>query len=411
MNPVGSPTPAEETRKPPAPVRTASLIFILGALSAFGPLSLDMYLPALPALAADLGTGASQAQLSLSLCLLGLALGQLAAGPASDVLGRRRPLLLGLGIFTLTSLLCALCTNIWLFVLLRFLQGLAGSVGIVLSRAVLRDMFDGKELTRSISLIMLVNGAAPILAPIFGGMVLGWASWRGIFAALTLVGALMLASVLLKLPESLPEERRIPADFGSTLAAFGTLLKDPSFVGLALAQGLVYAAMFAYIAGSPFVLQGLFGISPQTFSLVFAVNGIGIIAASHLTGLLVRRAGEDRLMVWGILQAWAGGLLLLIAVLLDRGLPGILPALFLIVSSVGIVATAGTSLALQQYSRSAGSASALLGVLSYVAGSTVTPLAGVGGTQSSLPMSLIILASVTIAVLFYFLLAVKKSRH
>ncbi len=389
---------SEKESLTPAGRKRWSLVLVLGSLSAFGPLSLDMYLPSLPALAADLGTGMSQTQLSLTFCLIGLALGQLLAGPASDVYGRRKPLLIGLTAYTLSSMLCAFAPSIWVLLALRLIQGLSGAVGIVLSRAVARDLYAGKELTRFLSLLMLVNGAAPILAPVFGGQLLNWVSWRGVFVTLTLIGGAMMTAVTLLLPESLSPDKRTPAGLGSTLAAFRSLAADRWFMGLAVSQGMVYAGMFAYIAGSPFVLQKLYGVSPQGFSLIFAANGLGIIAASQLTGRLVRRIEESRLMSAGIGLAFCGGILLTAALWTGAGLPLILPALFLAVGSVGVVAAAGTSLALQRYARSAGSASALLGVLSYIIGGLVSPLVGLWGEDTAWPMAVIILAAESLAV-------------
>ncbi|RAU92808.1 multidrug effflux MFS transporter [Paenibacillus sp. YN15] len=386
------------------------LILILGSLSAFGPLSLDMYLPSLPALAGELGTGASQAQLSLTFCLLGLALGQMLAGPLSDVRGRRMPLLASLAVYATASLLCAYSPNIWIFCGLRLVQGLAGAAGIVLSRAVVRDMYTGTELTRFFAMLMLVNGAAPILAPILGGQLLQWTSWRGVFVILAAIGGIMLASVWLWLPETLPPDRRARGGLGHTLAAFRSLLRDRRFIGLALAQGFMYAAMFAYIAGSPFALQELYGVSPQMFSVVFAANGLGIILAGQTAGKLAGRVKEQTLFRCGILIGLAGGLGLPAALLAEAGLPAILPCLFLVVSSIGIASTSGTSLAMESYGHAAGSASALLGLISFIAGGIVSPLVGLGGNTTAMPMGIIIALAESGAVLCYILLVGTKKR-
>ncbi|CAG7636746.1 Bcr/CflA family multidrug efflux MFS transporter [Paenibacillus allorhizosphaerae] len=399
------PDVTEPPSGPFARFRRTRLVIVLGLLSAFGPLSLDMYLPALPALAGDLQTGTSQAQLSLTFCLLGLALGQLLSGPMSDVRGRRYPLFIGLTVYTVSSLLCAYSPNVWVFIALRFIQGLAGAAGIVLSRAIVRDLYSGPELTRFFSLLMLVNGAAPILAPIFGGQLLQWTSWRGVFVVLCCIGAVMLAAVRFGLPETLPADRRSKGGIRNTLATFRKLAGDRSFIGFALAQGLVTAGMFAYIAGSPFVLQDIFGVSPQMFSVIFAMNGLGIIAAGQMTGRLAGKVGEIRLLTSGLGIAFIGGVCLLIAILAGAGLPLILPSLFLVVSSVGIVSTSGTSLALQKYGQSAGSASALLGLLSFIIGGVVSPLVGLGGSGTAVPMGIVIAVAETGAVLCYLLLA------
>lgn len=396
---------AAERPRPAASERRVRMILILGSLSAFGPLSLDMYLPGLPAIAEDLGTGVSQAQLSLTFCLLGLALGQLLAGPVSDVRGRRGPLLAGLAVYMATSLLCVFSPNIWLFAGLRFIQGLAGAAGLVLCRAVVRDMYSGTALTKFFASLMLVNGAAPILAPILGGVLLQWTSWRGVFVVLAAIGAAMLVSVWLGLPETLPVDKRSKGGMRSTLVAFGALIRDRHFIGLALSQGLIYAGMFAYISGSPFVLQDLYGMSPQQFSLVFAVNGFGLIVLGQTTGRLAGRIREKSLFAYGLAQAFVGGLLLLGAVWADAGLYLILPALFLVVTSVGIASASGTSLAMQKYGYAAGSASALLGLNSFIIGGIVSPLVGLGGSGTALPMGIIIAVAEVGAVLIFLLLA------
>lgn len=234
---------------------------VLGSLVAFGPLSLDMYLPALPLLSEDMQTSTSMVQLSLTACLVGLSVGQLFAGPISDVRGRRIPLLIGLLIYAVSSMLCAVAPSIWTFVLLRFVQGLAGAAGIVIARAMVRDMYEGSEMTKFFALLMLVNGVAPIAAPIFGSQLLHFTTWEGVFVVLCLIGVMMFFVVMFGLPETLPLERRSKAGITHTLSTFGRLIKDRTFMGYAMAQGLITAAMFAYIAGSPFVLQDIFGVS------------------------------------------------------------------------------------------------------------------------------------------------------
>ncbi|HEY3424125.1 MAG TPA: multidrug effflux MFS transporter, partial [Negativicutes bacterium] len=279
------------------------MAFILGALSAFGPLSIDMYLPALPNLANDLNTSTSLAQLSLTACLFGLALGQIFAGPISDIRGRRGPLLAGLFIYVISSLMCVFAPTVWIFIIMRFIQGLAGSAGIVISRAAVRDLYSGSEMTRFFALLMLVNGAAPILAPVLGGQILQVTSWRGIFIVLSAIGIFMLVTILWGFRETLPATLRSNSGINNTFITFRTLIKNRKFMGYALGQGFVSAAMFAYIAGSPFVIQNIFGVSPQMFSLFFAINGLGIIIASQITGRLAGIINELTLFVLGLTLA------------------------------------------------------------------------------------------------------------
>ncbi|WP_212945892.1 Bcr/CflA family multidrug efflux MFS transporter [Heyndrickxia oleronia] len=384
------------------------IAFVLGALSAFGPLSIDMYLPALPKLTEELHTNTSVAQLSLTACLIGLALGQLLVGPLSDVRGRKKPLLIALILYSVASILCAYSTSIWMLIFLRFIQGATGAAGIVISRASVRDMYSGTELTKFFALLMLVNGAAPILAPIAGGQLLHFVTWRGVFFVLFVIGILMWLAVSFGLKETLPRERRSPGGLKQTFSTFHLIITDRQFMGYAFSQGLVSAAMFGYISGSPFVLQDIFGVSPQMFSVIFAINGVGIIIASQLTGRLAGRVSELKLFIIGISLCAIGGVILLLVVLLDAGLYAVIPSLFIVVSSVGMVGTTSFSLAMQNQSETAGSASAILGLLPFILGAIVAPLVGLGGSHTAVPMAIVIAGCGIGAVLVYLFLNNQK---
>jgi MFS transporter, DHA1 family, multidrug resistance protein len=357
-------------------VGRARLVLILGSLSAFGPLSLDMYLPGLPALAHDLQTGAAETQITLTGCLVGLAVGQLVVGSISDSRGRRLPLLIGLGGYAATSVLCAATPSVYLLIVLRLLQGVAGGAGIVIARAVVRDLY---------------SGVAPILAPVFGSQLLRVSSWRGVFVILGLIGAVLLAVAAIGLPETLPPERRTRGGLLNTLRTFRMLLADREFLGCALTSGCAIGAMFAYIAGSPFVLEGIYGVSPQAFSLVFGANALGIVAAGQLSARLVGRIAPVALLTAGVVMGLAGGLTLLLVVLAGGlGLIAVLPALFLVVASIGLVMPNATALALARHARVAGSGSALLGLAQFMIGGAVAPLVGIGGGATALPMAIVI---------------------
>jgi len=400
-----TPVPTHDSRSP----RRAWLVFILGALSAFGPLSIDMYLPALPSLSRDFGTGASQAQLTLSACLLGLALGQTIAGPISDALGRRRPLLVGLTAYALASLLCVVAPSVLALVVLRFVQGCAGAAGIVIARAVVRDLHSGEALARFFSLLMLVNGLAPILAPLFGGLLLRFTSWRGVFIVLAVIGALLLLAAATGLRETLPPDRRQSGGIRATIMTFRKLLASRSFVGYALSCGLAFAAMFAYISGSPFVLQDIYGLSPQLFSVMFGANALGLMTAGQINGRLVGRVPLTRLLAAGLTATATGGVALLAVVITGGiGLVGILPSLFVVVSSLGFVLPNATALALSGHPRNAGSASALLGVLQFAIGAAAAPLVGALGSRTALPMS-VVMATLGVCALVTFALLVRGS--
>ncbi|KWX81230.1 MFS transporter [Paenibacillus riograndensis] len=388
----------------PSKKQRLQIAVILGAISAIGPLSIDMYLPALPALGADFGAGAALVQLSLTFFLLGLASGQLVAGPLSDVHGRRTPLLIGMLVYAVSSLLCAFTPSIGLLVMLRFIQGLAGSVGVVISRAAVRDLYSGSELTKFFSLLMIVNGLGPILAPVIGGQLLRVTTWQGVFMVLFAAGLIFFVTILLRLPETLPKERRLNSGIRGTLRTFAVLLGNGRFMGYALSQGFVSAAMFAYISGSSFVLQNIFGVSPQMYSVIFAVNGLGIILSGQIAGRLAGRVGEQKFLASGLLLCTLGGVLLLLTVLAGGGLLPILLCLFAVVSSVGVVGTTSFSLAMQDQGDSAGSASALLGLLPLLLGSCVAPLVGLGGSETALPMAMVIAGAGVCSILSFLLL-------
>ncbi|TQS76440.1 multidrug effflux MFS transporter [Ornithinibacillus gellani] len=385
----------------PESFRRLWLVLILGSLTAFGPLSMDMYLPALPVVTIELHTSASLAQLSITACLLGLAVGQLLFGPLSDIQGRRRPLLTTLVVYAVASVLCAFSPTIWLFIAMRFIQGFAGAAGIVIARASAKDMYEGKELTKFIALLALVNGAAPILAPIFGGIILKWIAWPAIFIILGIIGVAMFLAVQFTLPETLPVEKRQQGDLLATVKTFADLLKDRVFMGIALSQALISMGMFAYISGSPFVLQNVYGVSAQTFSIIFAINGVGIIIAAQLTGRLAFRMQEKQLLLTGILIAVTGGTLFLTVVMLELPLWLLLIALFLVVSSVGMVSTTSFSMGMERQGKHAGSASAFLGILPFGGGALVSPLVGLGGDYTAIPMAITIFCCVILGLLVF----------
>lgn len=389
--------------------RDIQLLVILGALSAFGPFSIDMYLPALPALSRDFASSASAAQLTLSACLLGLALGQTIAGPISDALGRRRPLLVGLVAYALASLLCVFAPSIFVLVILRFIQGLAGAAGIVISRAIVRDLYAGVAAAKYFSLLMLVNGLAPILAPLFGGLLLRFTSWRGVFIVLAIIGILLFLATLFGLGETLPLERRQGGGIRATLTTFGELLSTRSFIGYALSCGLAFAAMFAYISGSPFIIQDIYGVSPQLFSVIFGSNALGLMIVGQVNGRLVGRISPLRLLRIGLVITAVGGTALLLAVLSGLGLVGILLSLFVVVAGLGFVLPNATALALAGRPSIAGSASALIGVLQFAIGAMAAPLVGAWGTSTALPMGIVI-AVLDIAALLVFMLLVRGGK-
>jgi DHA1 family bicyclomycin/chloramphenicol resistance-like MFS transporter len=379
-------------------------------LSMFGPISLDLYLPSLPELATDLGTSTSSAQLTITACLLGLAVGQLVAGPLSDQFGRRRPLLIGLVGYLVTSLACAFAPTIELLIVLRLLQGLAGAAGLVIARAVARDLYAGRELLIFFTRLILVSGLAPVVAPLVGGQLARVMDWRGIFGVLAGFGLVLVIAGLVGVPESLPPERRTAGGLRANLAGFGELLRDRLFLGAAFASGLAGAAMFAYIAGATFVLQRIYGMSPQGFSYVFGVNALGIVVMSQLGARLARSWTEVRVLGLGLSLNLLGALGVLVSVLAGLGLVPLLIALWVMVSPVGLVFPTATTLALADYPHQAGRASSLLGLGQYIAGALVAPLVGLGGEDTAVPLGLVVVAVSLLASVLFWSLVVRTLR-
>jgi DHA1 family bicyclomycin/chloramphenicol resistance-like MFS transporter len=391
--------PAEDRAGAPLGPGTVRLVIVLGSMNAIGPLSIDMYLPAFPEIAGALHTSASSVQLTLTACVAGLALGQLLLGPLSDRFGRRVPVIAAMVTYAIASLLCALATSVGALIALRFVQGLAGAGGIVISRAVVRDLHSGARAVRLFSSLMLVTGLAPILAPLVGGQLLAVTSWEGIFVALSILSALIAILAALGLRETLPPERRSRSGLRRTVQTMGTLLRDRSFLGYALASGLTFGALFAYISGSSFVLQRIYGLSPQLYSLAFAMNGLGLVAASQVNARIVERVGPTRLLRRALGCVVASALALLVVVSVG-GLTvwAILAPMFVIVSSLAFVLPNATALALADHAAVAGTASALLGVIQFMIGAIAAPLVGVAGPDSAVPMG-VVMAVLALAAL------------
>ncbi|KRK38290.1 major facilitator superfamily permease [Levilactobacillus parabrevis ATCC 53295] len=352
---------------------------MLGTVSATGPLAIDLYLPALPQMRTQFATSASLMQLSITACLIGLALGQLIAGPLSDQYGRRKPLIAGFVIFGLVSLAMAFIHSITLLIILRFIQGLAGATGQVMARAVARDLFSGKKLTRFYALLNTVNGVFPIIAPIIGGFMIHYVDWEAIFILLAVIGWAIALAVALGLPESLPVGERQTGGFQSSLGAMGRLVVQPAFWPLIMATGLVYGGLFSYISASTFVFQTGFGMAPQTFSLLYAFNGLGIVVGSNLPGQLSRWY-SNRQQVTSLLAIAAGVSLVLLATLLFPANVWVVSGLVLaMVILIGALFTLTVTIIMDQATKNAGGASAVIGLAQNACGGLASPLVGLTG--------------------------------
>lgn len=375
------------------------VIFILGTLSAFGPLSLDMYASALPDMQRDLNTTASLAQLTITTCLIGLAAGQIFIGPLSDKYGRRKPTLLSLIIFALSSFLIAFSPNIYVLIGLRLIQGLAGSVGIVTSKAMCSDLFKGREFSRYYYMLMAVNSVFPVFAPTIGGVFLFFGNWRLIFIALAIIGMLLFFAVF-PFKETLPIEIAKQAKKSIQLSK---ILSNRAFLSFTLVSGFMTGALYAYIAGSSFMLQDIFGMSAFSYSLLYAFNGIGQVLFTWLGAKLTQKHGEVQVLLWGINLALVGAVLLIITTYLPHQLGFVVLPLFLIVSLVGIGNPLGSALAIKQERKRAGTASAIIGLFQNLLGALISPLVGLFGQKTYLPMALIIFICELLALMWWYL--------
>lgn len=385
------------------------LTIFLGVMTAIAPLSTDMYLPALPEVQADFGVSTSLVQLTLTMTTLGMALGQILAGPLSDLVGRRRPLFVGMLVFIGATLGCVLAEDIYLFLFFRFCAGFAGASGIVIARAIARDVCEGAELTRFFAVLMMVNGFAPIIAPVIGGQILLFASWRATFVLLTLVGV-FLAGAALIYQETLPQEAR-SANMTDSLKIFPMLLRDRYFLGHCLLQCFVFGAFFSYLSGSSFVFQNVYAVSPQVYSMIFAVIGAGLLLAGVLPARLAGRVPDVVMLKYAVLVPLFGSILLLAGFCLSAPLAVILVVLFLTIVPLSVMGAASFSLALSRQGKNAGSASALIGCFSMLLGACMMPVVGIAGDHTALPMGIVMLSCYGLGTAVFYGMIAAEHRH
>lgn len=381
----------QPSSEPHTHVHYYRLALILGALTAVGPLAIDMYLPALPSIAREFGIAVSVVQSSLASYFIGIAVGQLFYGPLSDRFGRKPMLYLGLALFMLSSIACARAERVDVLIAFRFLQALGGCAPIVIPRAVVRDHFDQSASVRMLSVLMLVMGLAPILAPLIGGQLLVHFGWRAVFWLLTIYAALWLTVVAIALPESLPSARRLRQPLAEVLAVYWRLVRDRRFMGHSLAGGLIFSGLLAYISGSPFVFIELFHVPPERYGLFFGVNAFGIITASQVNRALAGRVDTHRILRVALVVAMTAGVVLVADSYSGfGGFPGILVPLFFFVACHGFVSPNSTALAMAPHGKVAGSASALLGMLQFAGGAVAGGLVGAFSNGTSLPMAAVV---------------------
>ncbi len=381
----------------PRPSHSRWLPTLLLLLTVFGPISMDLYLPALPALTAQLGAATSVAQLTITACLVGLAAGQLIAGPLSDRFGRRGILLIGILAYIVTSALCAISPTIELLIAARLVQGLAGGVGIVIAQAAGRDVYSGGALIRFYGRLTVIGGFAAVVGPLLGGLLNTMTDWRGLFVLLSLIGVAILVVTLVVFRETLPLERRTAGGFAHTIRDFRMLLADRVFVGAVLNQGFLYAALFAYLAGATFVLQDVYGLTPQEYALAFGLNSAGFMVFGYLAGRASERWSVRGTLTIGIAAAGLGAAGLLAAGLSAVPLWVVLASLFALVGGVAITSPPATTIALVGYPQVAGTASSLLGMVRFGFGGVAAPLVGIAGATNILPLGVVAVTAVALA--------------
>ncbi len=379
----------------PSPARLA---LVLGAFVAIGPLTIDMYLPALPTITRELETTSAAVQLTLTGTLIGLALGQLVLGPLADALGRLRPLFAGTALHVVASLLVIVAPNLAVLGALRVLQGVGTAASAVVAIAIVRDLYNGRAAATMLSRLFLVLGAAPVLAPTLGGELLRFTSWRGIFAFLAVYGVLMILVGARALPETLPVERRQSSGVRGTLRGYRSLFRDRTYVGRVLVAGLTMAGLFSYVSGSAFVYQGEFGLDEQQFGLLFGAGAFWLIAATQHNPLLLRRWSPQQLLVAGtVLGAVAGAVLVGLAATETGGLPAVAGSLWAVLFACGLALPNAPALALSRHGDAAGTAAALLGAIQFGVGAAVSPLVGLMGNDAA-AIGIVVVTALSLAI-------------
>lgn len=395
--PISPPGAGEAGRAP------GRFLVVLAGLSAFGPLTTDLYLPGLPGVGRSLDAGAAGVQLTLTACVIGIAVGQLLIGPLSDMLGRRRPLLGGLVAFVLASLLCAAAPSLPVLIAGRLAQGVAGAAGIVIARAMVRDLYHGVAAARTFSALGAIVTAGPIFAPIIGGVLLLVTSWRGLFVGLAAIGVALLLVAWAATKETLPAGRRRQRALSQSMQDVSLLIRHHHFMAYALAGAFGFGVFFAYIAASSFVYQDVFGLSAQTYSLLFAVNGFTLMATNIANSKLVGRFALRRLLLVGVCLLASSGIAVALAAIAGAGAVVILPLLVLVAAGTGLTIPNSVALAMEGEAARAGTASALYGLLQFGIGAVLAPLVGVAGS-SAVPMGLAMAVSGLLALASYLVL-------
>lgn len=378
------------------------LIIILGVMTAFGPLTIDTYTPSLPKVQHDFGTTTSEIQLTLSFAMIGLALGQFLFGPISDVFGRKRIATILMMIYLVATFLSIFTGHLTIFLILRLIQGLTSGGAIVIAKASVGDKYHGNELAKFLASLMVVNGIISILAPLLGGFVLSISNWRMIFAFLTLIAFIVLIGIFLKMPAH-TQTMQTRLQFKDILKDFLYLLKKPTFVIPMLLQGLTYVMLFSYSSASPFITQKIYHMSAPQFSVMLAINGVGLILVSQIVALLVEKISRQKLLIYLTIVQIVGVILLIATLALHLPLYVLLIAFFINISPVTSIAPLGFSMAMEERTGGSGNASSLLGLFQFILGGIISPLVGLNGEHDMTPYLLIISVTAILLVLLQFI--------
>lgn len=377
---------------------TTTILFALALISAVPPLSIDMYLPGFTAMARDLETSASTVQLTLTSFLIGFASGQLVIGAVSDRYGRRLPLLLALVVCTVASIGCAIAPSIELLIAFRFVQGFTGAAGVVIGRSIIRDLTEGREAVRAFSVLAAIVSFAPVVAPLLGGLVLPIVGWRGVLAIIAIATVAMVATTFLVIPESLTDERRSEGGVGGTLRTIRELVTNRVYAGYLLTLAFTYGAVFAYVSASPFVFQNVFGLSARWFSVAFTANAVGLIIANAVNTRLVYRVNPATTLAVAQTTLLVIGVLLATTVLTGVAtIATVLPMTFIMLACIGFTAGNATALAMNAVTTGVGTAAALLGAVQFTFGAIASPIVGLAGESSAMPMVTVIMVSTVVS--------------
>ena len=373
-------------------------VLVLGALTALGPFTIDLYLPAFPALEVEFGVSTALIQLTLTATAVGFGLGQLVVGPWSDRVGRRMPLILATSVHVLASLAVAVAPDIVSLTLFRVLQGVGAAAGGVVAMAMVRDLFGGFPLVRMLSRLSLVNGLAPILAPVIGSQLLLFFDWRGVFVFLAIYGVLVVIATVVFVVETLPPARRIETGHSTVWERYRSILKDRVFIGVAIISGMTFSGLFAYLSASSFLFQQVYGLDPQEFGILFAVNSIGVVAGVQVSAGLAKYVGPQWILAVSTMVLLLSAGAIVVVDLMGLGLIAILIPLWIFITACGFGFPMVQVLALANHPKEAGTAASVLGALNFGLAGAISPIVGVFGIDTAVPMGAVMAVTALVSV-------------